>query len=83
MPILSTVLPWVLVILGAGAAAGSLWYLQRERKTRRATLDEVTRRLQETEKRLSAVLQLNRELASASDEKTLVEAALSVVSTVT
>lgn len=83
MPILSTVLPWVLAILGAGIAAGSFWYLQRERKTQHATLTEVTQRLQETENRLSAVLQLNRELASASDEKTLVEATLSVVSSVT
>lgn len=83
MPNLLTVLPWVLVILGAGIAAQSLWHFQRERKTWRATLDEVSQRLQETEKRLSAVLQLNRELTSASDEKTLVEAALSVVSSVT
>jgi two-component system nitrate/nitrite sensor histidine kinase NarX len=79
-------LVWVIVLvlnLGAAWLAGKWAGLARERGQLRQQLRDKEAQTREVERRLESVVRLNRELVTLDDERSLVETALNVVSTLT
>ena len=74
-------LPWILVVCLSAAAAveGAAFY--RQYKKSQSALSNFDDRLAEVQRRLNAVLALNRDMVQAADEKALIQIALSAINT--
>ncbi len=69
------------VLVAAVIATAAMIVISRIQQNRRKQVQQLESRLDHIRNRLDTVLQLNRELVEAGDEKSLVEAALSAVNT--